>query len=298
LSVRAGRAGIDMKPSRSHFVAIRGLDCHVRAWGDSDAAPLFLLHGWMDVSASFQFLVDELEGRWHCLAPDWRGFGLSQWARDGYWFPDYLADLDALLDTFGGSAPVPLVGHSMGGNVACLYAGVRPARVSHLVSLEGFGLAPTRPDDAPARYARWLDDAKSPQAYARYASLDAVKRRLQKNNPRLRDIQAEFLARHWAGITEHGAELRSDPRHKHPNPVLYRLEEAMACWRAVTAPTLFVRGAESPASRLIAAAPDAFAARTSCFRRLTHEVLPDAGHMLHHDQPQRLAQAIERFLAS
>ncbi|MFZ5557971.1 MAG: alpha/beta fold hydrolase [Pseudomonadota bacterium] len=287
-----------MTPSRSHIVAVRGLQYHVRAWGDPGAPPLFLLHGWMDVSASFQFLVDAIAGRWHCLAPDWRGFGLSQWADGGYWFPDYLADLDALLDAFGGGAPVPLVGHSMGGNIACLYAGVRPARASHVVSLEGFGLAPSRPEDAPGRYARWLDELRAPAAFGRYASLDTVTRRLQKNNPRLGDDQAAFLARHWAAVTEQGAELRSDPRHKQPNPVLYRLEEAMACWRAITAPVLFVRGADSPASRLIEAAPEAFAQRAGCFRHLAHEVLSDAGHMLHHDQPQRLAQLIERFLSS
>ncbi|HSO06368.1 MAG TPA: alpha/beta hydrolase [Pelomicrobium sp.] len=287
-----------MTPSRSHLVEIRGLPYHVRSWGDADAPPLVLLHGWMDVSASFQFLVDALAGRWHCLAPDWRGFGLSGWAADGYWFPDYLADLEALLDALARAAPVPLVGHSMGGNIACLYAGVRPARVSHVVSLEGFGLAPTRPDEAPGRYARWLDELKTVPEFSHYPSPDAVKRRLQKNNPRLRDEQAAFLARHWAQVAADGAELRSDPRHKRPNPVLYRLEEAMACWRRIAAPVLFVRGAESPASRLIEAAPEAYAERTACFARLREEVLADAGHMLHHDQPLRLAQAIERFLGS
>jgi pimeloyl-ACP methyl ester carboxylesterase len=287
-----------MTPSRSHLTDCRGLQYHVRAWGDAEAPPLVLLHGWMDVSASFQFLVDALAGRWHCLAPDWRGFGLSQWAAGGYWFPDYLADLDTLLDVFCGDAPVALVGHSMGGNIACLYAGVRPARVSHVVSLEGFGLAPTRPEDAPARYARWLDEIKAPAAFARYPSLDAVARRLQKNNPRLGEEQAAFLARHWAQAAAEGAALRSDPRHKQPNPVLYRIEEAMACWRCIAAPVLFVRGAQSPASRLIEAAPDAFADRTACFRRLEQAVLADAGHMLHHDQPRRLAREIERFLAA
>uniref|UniRef100_UPI002362DFF1 alpha/beta fold hydrolase n=3 Tax=Pseudomonadota TaxID=1224 RepID=UPI002362DFF1 len=79
--------------------------------------PLVLLHGWMDVGASFQFVVDALAGDREVIALDWRGFGLSEASGAGcYWFPDYLADLDALLDAVSPSAPVDLLGHSMGGN--------------------------------------------------------------------------------------------------------------------------------------------------------------------------------------
>ena len=94
---------------------------------------------------------------WHVLAPDWRGFGWSEWCADGYWFADYLADLDALLDHFVGDVPVPLVGHSLGGNVVMLYAGVRPQRVSRVVSLDGFGIPPEPPTARPPSTRKWLD---------------------------------------------------------------------------------------------------------------------------------------------
>ena len=111
---------------------------------------MVLLHGWMDVSASFQFVVDALERDWDVYAPDWRGYGLTAWAgSDSYWFADYLADLDFLLEKIAPEKPLDLVGHSMGGHVGGLYAGVRPARVARFVNLEGFGLAVTRPDQAP-----------------------------------------------------------------------------------------------------------------------------------------------------
>ena len=118
---------------------------------------MWLLHGWMDVSASFQFLVDALERDWYVIAPDWRGFGLSEWAAGGYWFLDYLGDLDVLLRLLAQDRSVNLVGHSMGGNVANLYAGVRPERVRKLALLEGFGLPRTTPDrraGAPGQMAR------------------------------------------------------------------------------------------------------------------------------------------------
>src|SRR5881396_1630908 len=146
-----------MKPSESVYVPVRGLRYHCRCWGDARAPKLFMLHGWMDVSASFQFVVDALRGDWRVIAPDWRGFGLSEWAKsDSYWFPDYFADLDRLLAHFQPDSPAMLAGHSMGGNVAAMYAGIRPERVAKLVNLEGLGLTGTRAEKAPERYARWL----------------------------------------------------------------------------------------------------------------------------------------------
>ena len=160
--------------SRSEFVPIRGLNYHVQIWGNPTGTtsllpPLVLLHGWMDVAASYQFMVDALssafaEGR-TVIAPDWRGFGKTASAQpgskaDNYWLPDYLADVDFLLDHYVGAQAIDLVGHSMGGNVAMIYAGVRPERIRKLVNLEGFGLGATEPGQAPGRYAKWMNELK------------------------------------------------------------------------------------------------------------------------------------------
>lgn len=285
------------KPSRSSFHRIRGLHYHVRRWGPPEGPPLFLLHGWMDVSASFQFLVDALEGPWQCIAPDWRGFGLSGWDEGDYRFADYLGDLDALLDLYADGVPAPLLGHSMGGNIACLYAGVRPERVSHVVSLEGFGLPASCPEEAPGRYRRWLDELKTPAAFSEYASLEAVAARLRKNNPRLTEEQARFLAPHWARPEPDGrVRLVSDPKHKRVNPVLYRLEEAIACWRRIKAPVLWVLGEESALAHQYRNAPEEFERRSAAIARLRVEILANAGHMMHHDQPRALARRVEAFL--
>jgi pimeloyl-ACP methyl ester carboxylesterase len=288
-----------MKPSESEFVTVRGLRYHCRCWGDARARKLFLLHGWMDVSASFQFLVDALRGDWRVIAPDWRGFGLTEWAkRDSYWFPDYFADLESLLDHFQPEAPVALVGHSMGGNVAAMYAGIRPGRVTKLVNLEGFGMAGARAEQAPQRYARWLGElAGEKPSFRDYESFDALAERLCANNPRLSREKASFLARHWGAAKPDGrVTLASDPAHKLVNPVLYRREEAEACWRNVTAEVLWVSGAETKMPGLLKLSDSDLSARKACFGRLTERVVPEAGHMLHHDQPERLAEVIEEFL--
>ena len=289
-----------MKASRSEFHSVRGLRYHVRTWGEPGSPKLFLLHGWMDVSASFQFLVDCFAREWHVIAPDWRGFGLSAWAREGsYWFPDYYADLEALLELYQPGKPASLIGHSMGGVIASMYAGIRPERIACLVSMEGLGLARQMPDQAPKRYAQWLDQLKDPSAFNSYRSFDEVAARLKRNNPRLTDDRAAFLARHWAKQLDTGeVVLASDPRHKIFNPTLFRVEEAIACWRRITAPVLLVSGNLSDIPARMKDTPEQLAERKRAFQNRREIELDDCGHMMHHDQPEKLAPLLEEFLTA
>jgi pimeloyl-ACP methyl ester carboxylesterase len=289
-----------MKPSRSEFIAVRGLRYHVRHWGNDDAPPIFMLHGWMDVSASFQFLVDAFAQDWHVIAPDWRGFGLTEHAIGGYWFPDYLADLDAILDHYSPAEPVNLLGHSLGANVAGIYAGVRPQRVKKLILLEGFGMPVTQPDQAPERFAKWLDELSALPSLRSYSALPDVAARLQKTNPRLSNERAAFLAQHWAAQNADGSwDIQADFLHRLSNPYLYRVEEVMACWRRIQAPVLWVEGAHSELVARLDAGAGARAEidrRTAVIAQIARVTIDNAGHMLQHDQPEVLAEWIERFL--
>ena len=287
-----------MKADTSVFIDIRGLRYHCRVWGGAGRPKLFMLHGWMDVSASFQFLVDALQGDWQVIAPDWRGYGLSAWGpADCYWFPDYMGDLDRLLAHFEADAPATLIGHSMGGNIASMYAGVLPQRVARLINLEGFGMSRSEPDKAPARYAKWLHQLADRPRFRDYADFPELAARMRTGNPRLTEARALFLARHWGRQNAGGrVELRSDPEHKLINPVSYQLEEAMACWRNVAAPVLWIDGAESRTMERMRIKAGEHELRKACFRQLSAHTIADAGHMLHHDQPERLASLIEAFL--
>ena len=287
-----------MRPSQSQYLTIRGLRYHVRTWGDAAAPKLFMLHGWMDVSASFQFLVDELKRDWCVLAPDWRGYGLTEWPQDGYWFADYIGDLDALLNALSPDAPVDLVGHSLGGNVASLYAGLRPHRVRRLVSLEGFGIPSGKVEEAPAKLRKWLDALADPPGFRPYASLAEAADRLQKTNPRLSRDRAEFLAGHWAALQPDGsARLQADPKHRLPFPTVLHSAEWLASWREITAPVLWVVATESNIRSWATANDEEWLRRMAAFRDLRLATVEEAGHMLHHDQPEELAKLIEEFVA-
>ena len=305
---------LPLRAPRSAFLPVRGLRYHLHTWGDAALAtpgrpPLVLLHGWMDVGASFQFVVDALaaaEGfdRW-VIAPDWRGFGLTATPdADTYWFPDYLGDLDVLLDAVLGAAgwtgAVDLLGHSMGGNVVMSYAGVRPARIRRLVNLEGFGMPETKPQYAPKRLGQWLDELKAPQSLRAYGSVQEVAERLLKNDPLLTPDKAAWLAPHWARQAGDGTwQILGDPAHKRVNPILYRKDEVLETWKLITAPVLWVEGDLTDIAKWWGHRypRSDFEARLAVVPSLQQARLSPCGHMLHHDQPEALAAQLQRFLA-
>jgi pimeloyl-ACP methyl ester carboxylesterase len=235
------------------------------------------------------------------IANDWRGFGLSERSHsDTYWFPDYVADLDALLEHYSPDAPVNLLGHSMGGNIVSMYAGVRPERVKKLINLEGIGLMGAKPEQAPKRMAKWLEELRNAPAMRGYASLDEVAGRLQKTNPRLPSDRAAFLAGHWSAQNDAGVyEILGDPAHKMSGPLLYHLDEMIAMWKRIAAPVLWIEAAQTEMWRWMGPQEEM---RAEVDRRLAHmasvekHIVAGAGHMVHHDQPKVLAGLIEAFL--
>jgi pimeloyl-ACP methyl ester carboxylesterase len=263
----------------------------------------------MDVAASFQFMVDALhalEGsQRYIVAADWRGFGLTDTPPgDSYWFPDYLADLDALLDTVLAESPaagrVDLLGHSMGGNVVMSYAALRPQRIRQLVNLEGFGLPRTEPAQAPARLLQWLDELKQPAQLRDYDSVQAVAERLMKNNPLLPADKAAWLAPHWSRQGADGRwQILGDPAHKRVNPVLYQVDEVLAAWRQIQAPLLWVEGDQTDVAKWWGRryTRAEFDTRLAVVPYVRRAMLSPCGHMLHHDQPEALARELMEHLA-
>ena len=285
-----------IRPGRHATIPIRGLDHHLVRWGPDSDDPVLLLHGYADCAATFQFVADEIAPDLPLVALDFRGFGESARSPGGYWFPDYYADLEQMLDRLCPRGPARIVGHSMGANVAMIYAGVRPARVRALVNLEGFGLPRTQPSQAPARIEQWLDEIRAPAEFADYADTAELAARIMKRNPRLTAERAAYIAGCWSEPRPGGGvRLAADPAHRRTNPYLYRREEMEACWRRIEARVLLVVGGESElvARLLPEGGVESFRALV---RDLSVETVAGAGHMLHHDEPRAVARLVETFV--
>lgn len=283
------------RPGESSEFTVRGLRLHVRRWpGAQDQTLKLILHGWMDVSATWQRLVDHLPSTWNIAAPDQRGFGHSDNAGDTYWFYDYLGDLDGLLEQLSPDRPVDLIGHSMGSQVAALYAGVRPERVRRLAALDGFFLPASDPKRAPLQLRHWLKDLKQTPAAKTYPDLDTLAERIRARQPGLDSAGARFVAECWSEATTDGRyRLLGDERHRQHGPLLYRDEEALAVFAQVTAPTLILDADKSYLAN--ASSPPQRAARLACFAQRLERTVP-GGHMLHFDAPAETAAQLVEFL--
>ncbi|MEO1036758.1 MAG: alpha/beta fold hydrolase [Pseudomonadota bacterium] len=286
------------QPERSPRVDIErvgSVDISVRVWAGSGKHSLFALHGWGDVGASFQFFADVIGEDFTVIAPDWRGFGDSVSRESSYYFPNYFVDLEALLTRYCGDAPVNLLGHSMGGNIASLYAGMRPARVARVFNVEGFGLPDSEPNDAPQRYAAWLDSLLSAPSDPDYPDAAALAARVQRRSPTLAADRALYIAEQWGKRDPDTGRwrLRQSPAHRRPNPVLYRRAEARACWQATRAPTVVIRAEPEAMPGLDAGCRDFAAALGE--RCVAVESMVDTGHNLHMERPAELARLVRHY---
>lgn len=284
--------------SFTEHITVRGLRYGIRHWGDLKAPIVFFLHGWMDSSATFQFVVDALKTSWHVIAPDWRGYGQSQWLSRPYWFPDYYADLHDILAHYSQS-PVRLVGHSMGANIASTYAGLRPERVSQLVMMDFLGLAVPGDTDGSKQLNQWLTAVEATPEMRAYKDHEALARRLLSVNHRLTANRAEFLSRSVSYVRPDGlVAMACDPWHKIPSPTLYRVEDSMASWQRITAPVLMLTADQGYVHQRFGDFPEELQRRLECFKNRLVMTISDAGHNIQHDQPEQVAAALDKFLTN
>lgn len=198
-------------PTTHSFIS-QGLRLRYVDWGNPNAPPLILLHGGRDHSRSWDWTAQALREDWHVIAPDLRGHGDSDWSHTGdYTMMANLYDFAQLIHQTG-LAPVTIVAHSYGGNIALRYSGIYPENVRKLVAIEGLGPSPKmleeragRPIDE--RMREWIDTRRaiSGRQPRRYKSLEEAYERMKDANHHLSDAQARHLTLHGVSQNEEAA---------------------------------------------------------------------------------------------
>ena len=285
--------------AREKTVDVLGLPVHYLEWGTPIGEPLVLVHGFLDQARSWEplvgFLQQKMDPRLWIVAPDCRGHGASGWVGAGgyYHFPDYVLDLDCVVRALGVSR-FKLVGHSMGGTIAFLYAGTFPQRVTRLVLIEGLGPVGMNFSDAPTRMEEWISEVheRGRNHFREYSSIEAGARQLKKTNARLNDDLALELAREGMKQNSRGKWIwKFDPLHRTTAPQPFYSFQAIEFLRRIDCPVLIVEGKESHQTQR----PDK-EARLDALRPKLRIDVEHAGHMVHQDNPKGLATLLADFL--
>lgn len=275
---------------REHSHVLRGLRRGLCLWGQESGPLALLLHGWLDQGAAWQRVAWRLAERgWFVVAPDHRGHGRSEGAPPGssYHFTEYIVDVDHLVKWL--ARPVAaLVGHSMGGTIASLYAGLRPAVPAHVVLLEGLGPPATEPAEAADQLIAHLDAQRAPRTHRPMPDLPTASERLRRLNPGLGPALADALAaRATAPHPEGGLRWTWDPMHRTRAAIAYDAERHRLVLERITAPVDLVMGTRSWYRTL----PD-LADRIAAIPRFRNRHDVDAGHAVHIDAAEVVASIV------
>lgn len=270
---------------------IPGLRLAAKAWGPADGLPTLALHGWLDNAASFDRLAPLLP-ECRVVAVDMPGHGLSDHRPEAatYHFVDWVMDVAAILEALGWQRCI-LIGHSMGGAIACIFAGTMPDRVSHLAAIEGLGPLAATPDESPERLARaamarsrW--QGREPPVYADRAS--AARRVVQATG--LSEEAAAILVARGTREVQGGVTWRSDPRLRGVSPLRLTEEHVQAFLRRITAQSLLV-----VAEQGMPFDPELGRQRVACVQKIRVETLA-GGHHVHLENPDAVAGAMRQLL--
>jgi pimeloyl-ACP methyl ester carboxylesterase len=279
----------------SHYYYSQRLKLHYVDWGNTDKPPLLLIHGGRDHARNWDWVAERLRDDYHIIAPDLRGHGDSEWARGSqYALVDYVLDIAQLLEQLQ-LFPILLIGHSLGGAIACQYSGIYPERVKRLVAIEGLGPPTEQLRRGPAyqRMQTWITQMRTfaGRYPRRYASLEDAVQRMQEANKHLSPAQARHLTMHGIYRNEDGTYTwKFDNYVRASSPYEFNMDEACSIWQRITCPTLLLRGTESWASDPMQDG------RADAFQRAQCVNISRAGHWVHHDQLDEFLTVTRAFL--
>jgi pimeloyl-ACP methyl ester carboxylesterase len=287
-----------MTEPRHRVVDSQGLPIHCLEWGEPVGVPIVLVHGFLDQAHSWKYFVAELETQvrqplW-IVAPDCRGHGDSGWVGAGgyYHFPDYVLDLEQVIQALD-ATQCNLIGHSMGGTISFLYTGAFPKRVNKVVLIEGVGPVGMNFSDAPLRMEKWITEVneRGRHHFREYTSVEAGAGQLRQTNPRIGEDRARELASAGMKQNKQGKWVwKFDPLHRTAAPQPFYTAQALEFLRRIECPVLIIDGQESRQTQRVDKQ-----ARYDAIANHRRVVVERAGHMVHQDNPAKLAEVVAAF---
>lgn len=279
----------------SHYYYSDRLKLQFWDWGQNGLAPLLLVHGGLDHARNWDWVARSLREHFHVYAMDLRGHGNSAWAPGAlYSIPEYVFDLVTLVDLLG-DGPISLMGHSLGGILTLIYAGLYPDRARKVIAIEGLGLPATHRvhKPAPERLRTWIENVKKIEKREPhfYPNLDAAVNRMKEANPHLADEVARHLTLHGTNWNPGGTlTWKFDNYVRSMPPYGHGIEDQRAIYSEITCPVLLVWGRESWM-------PDPETEeRATVIRNRQVLKVESAGHWVHHDRLELFLQASKEFL--
>ena len=271
-----------------HSATVGDLKLSYQEWGNPNAEPILMLHGFGVSGHMFDEFADRMQDRYRLIALDQRGHGDSDWSEEGdYTRNSFVEDVEGFRKALGLGRFI-LVGHSMGGLNAVTYVNRYPQHVRALVLVDVGPESAKEGVDNIVRFTRGPDELEF-EEFVELAHRFNQRRTLENIRERMR---------HRLKPTDNGKYTwKFDKRFRQPESGLRIGSEAgnddsWSLFRNVRVPTLLIRGAESDVlSQPIAERAAAEMQRT----RLV--VVPGAGHSVPGDNPDAFTEAVQDFLS-
>jgi len=268
-------------------IAANALQLHYQEWGDPSAPPILMLHGFGVSGHMFDEFAERMQHRFRLIALDQRGHGDSEWANDGdYTRAAFVADVEEFRKALGLDQFI-LVGHSMGGLNAVAYTIEHPHQVRALILVDVGPEAAKEGVDNILRFTRGPDELDFDE-FVEMAHRFNARRSIENIRERMRHRLKQLDNGKWTWKFDSrfrkqdsglriGSELSND--------------EVWAQYRAITAPSLLVRGAESDVLTQEVA--------ERCIREMQRArlvVVPEAGHSVPGDSPDAFTEVVREFI--
>jgi len=264
------------------FIQIDNLSLNYLYWGNPDAVPIVLLHGLCGNAHYWDLFTGNVASEYRLIAVDQRGHGDSDWA-ESYGPRDYVLDLETFVDSLKLSGFV-LIGHSMGGINAIIYAARHPEQVSALVIVD------IGPEIAAAGVERMeRERSGEPEAFGSEEEAISYMRKLE---PRQSEDFIRYQMKYALKRDEKGRlTFKYDKKLRGTE-----LRSPTWLWEQVTqiiCPALLIHGAES--DMLAAEVAQAMGGSLAFGSVIDVE---GAGHSVPGDNPEAFEAAVRDFLRS